>query len=374
MSTRNLNWAWWLAALTTVSLGAGCGGDDTAIDTGAAGTAGSAGKGGSGGTGGSGGSKDAATERGDSSAADASDAGPDATGGSGGAAGASGAGGTGGEPIIDVFVPKPDGSQGVSYNFDASGNVLGWHYAPYGSTTITPPPPPNTPPNDPGNLSVRASAVGPIGWTADDAENRVDASGSLKSLVPFVTNNERMDMQAFSSPTALYDWTGYVVTAKVKLVSSGVSSVCPAFTAWLYVSSAPTYATSLSVPVALVPDTWVTLTYDMATAAVDVTQISQMGVQLSNGPCDFEAGVPVPDAGSTTEAGATDGGTADAGAADAGTTEAATDGGATEAGATDAGTTEASATDGGTTDAAAPGPVIPPTVILIDSVVVSVAP
>lgn len=367
MLIRSLNSASSLVAFATIALAPACGGDDTAMNA-RGGAPDSGGTGGSTGEGGASDRRDAASGGGGAAGVEARDAGRDISAGGGGSAGIGGSVGAGGAPVIDVVIPKPDGADGVSYNFDVN-DVLGWHYAPYGSTTVTAAPAP-TPPADPGNLANRAAAVAPLGWIADDAESRNDASGSLKSLVPFVTSSERIDMQAFSTGNAVRDWAGYIVTAKVKLVSSGVSLACPTFTACLYISSAPSYATGTSIPVTLVPDTWVTLTYDMATAPIDVTQINQMGVQITNGPCDFEAGSPVADAGSTSDAGTT----SDAGIGDVAVS--------IDAGTTDAGPSDSAGTDSGladtsvgeaSTDADA-SPVIPSTMILIDSVIVSVAP
>jgi hypothetical protein len=169
---------------------------------------------------------------------------------------------------------------GVSYKFDVSGNLLGWRYAPYGSTTTTQGP--TDPRSDPNNL---ANLCSPLVWDSDDANGAVDASGSLRETVPFRANGDRIDAQAFSTGNTVRDWTGYIITAKVKLVSGGnIAPNCP-LQAWLYVSTAPAYDTRISPTVNLVTGDWVTITYDMAFAGLDTTQINQMGIQITTGTC-----------------------------------------------------------------------------------------
>jgi hypothetical protein len=292
----------------------------------------------------------------------------------------------------------PDGSEGVKYTFDAPG-IYGWHYTPWGSTPVS-----GNPPGDPSNIANRSS---PLVWDSSDADGKIDASGSLKASVPFSTDSERVDIQAFSTGTTVRDWTGYIITAQVKLVSGGnVNPNCP-MQAWLYVSSSPQYDTRLSATVDLVTGSWVTLTFDMADATIATYLINQMGVQVTTGaPCvpkerpfDTEGGtdadpdanpdVSVPsdsgaDAGATeaaTEAGPADGGSSDAAAEGSAPDGGAPDASASDAGPADAGPADASASDAGPADAGpadagAPdnyvGPQATRAIILIDNVIVSV--
>jgi hypothetical protein len=202
------------------------------------------------------------------------------------AAGAAGAADSGdgavGSDVADAAPEaiKPDGAQGLTYTFDTS--VQGWAFQPFGSTPVGNPASPN-------NLAVLSTMT----WdSADDAENRT-TSGSLQGTVPFRADGDRIDFEAFSAPWAKYDWTGYTISAKVKLVSGGrVSPGCP-LRAWLYVSAIPNYATTLSAAVDLSTGSWVTLTYDMADAGVDVTLIQQLGIQVTTGAaCTADAGTP----------------------------------------------------------------------------------
>src|SRR5205809_313499 len=117
-------------------------------------------------------------------------------------------------------------------------------------------------PGDPNNLANRSV---PLAWDgANDADNRIDASGSLRGSTPFAFAGERIDIQAFSTGTNVRDWTGYVISAQVKLVSGGnFRADCP-LQAHLYVSTAPSYDTRVAAFTSLVTGQWVTLTYDMA--------------------------------------------------------------------------------------------------------------
>jgi hypothetical protein len=245
----------------------------------------------------------------------------------------------------------------VSYRFDVSGDLLGWHYAPYGSTSTTPSAP--NPPTDPNNLANLSS---PLVWDSDDANGAVDASGSLRETVPFSANGDRIDAQAFSTGTSVRDWTGYIVTAKVKLVSGGnLSPGCP-LQAWLYISTAPSYATQISPSVELVTGNWVTVTYDLSLSTLDLTQINQMGIQITTGTCV----VPPPEAGTDVDA------QPDVSLG----SDAADDAPASDASPGDAATPDAEVADAGSDSAAQPDAPPPPTattaVILIDDVIVSV--
>jgi hypothetical protein len=298
-----------LATIVAIAFAPGCGDDDTSAASGTGGNSGggrggssgspsTGGSGGNAGTtstgGGSGGTSGGAGNGGAAGSGGGATGGSAGSGGSAGAAGAaggsggtsgsggvggSGGGGTGGEPM-DAGPIGPDGSQGVSYTFDVSGELLGWHYAPYGSTSTSPSP--TNPPTDPNNLANQSS---PLVWDSDDANNRIDASGSLKATVPFRANGDRIDLQAFSTGNNVRDWTGYIITAKVKLVSGGnLSPACP-LRAWLYISTSPSYATQLSPVVDLSVGNWVTVIYDLALSTLDLTQINQTGVQITTGTC-----------------------------------------------------------------------------------------
>jgi hypothetical protein len=247
--------------------------------------------------------------------------------------------------------PKPDGAAGVKYTFDST--IEGWHYTPYGSTTRNPTPP-GDPAQDPSNMA-RLSAPLVVDST-NDADNRTDASGSLRGSVPFLYANERIDFQAFSTgngTTGQRDWTGYIINAKVKLVSGGnFSPDCP-LQAVLYVSTAPNYDTRISAPTSMTLGQWVTITYDMADTGLATNLINQMGIQINTGGgCPYDAGAPASDAAQDAAPDVSlDGGVADA-------------------------SDESTASDGGTSDVDAGPPPPPPqattAVILIDNVIVSV--
>jgi hypothetical protein len=178
-------------------------------------------------------------------------------------------------------------SQAVAYTFDTSAlGLQGWHYTGYGST-------PTDKATDPTNLANRSM----LAWQAtDDADGR-STSGVLKGTVPFQYENDQIDFQAFTQATGKYNWTGYVLTAKVKLVSGGnLKNGCP-IQAFLYASQVG-YGTSTSAKVDLVLGQWVTVTYDMAdalSAGTDITMTTQMGLQMNTGPACV--GTTPPDAG-----------------------------------------------------------------------------
>jgi hypothetical protein len=116
----------------------------------------------------------------------------------------------------------------------------------------------------------------------NDAANSA-TSGSLKGVVPFTKAEQRIDFQAFSQGTGKYDWTGYTVSAKVKLVSGGnIAAGCPLH-AWLYASQAPDYNTPIGPKVALQTGAWVTLTFDVSSAPFNVKAVNQLGIQIETG-------------------------------------------------------------------------------------------
>lgn len=165
---------------------------------------------------------------------------------------------------------RPDGSMAKSWKFDL--NTDGWTLSRYGST-------PNNMPDAADNLAKLST----LGWDmGNDAANSA-TSGSLKGVVPFTKVGERIDFQAFSQAAGKYDWTGYTVSAKVKLVSGGnIAPGCPLH-AWLYASQAPDYNTPLGPKVALQTGVWVTLTFDVSSAAFNVKAVNQLGIQVETG-------------------------------------------------------------------------------------------
>ena len=243
--------------------------------------------------------------------------------------GGAGTDGAAGRGDAAVEMTMPDGSQGLMDTFDTS--TEGWAFSPYGSTPYT------MPPTDPDNLALTST----LGWdSVDDADGKT-TSGSLEGTVSFRSAGDQVDFQAFTSASATYDWTGCIVTAKVKLVSGGnLTPGCPLI-ARFYVSQAPNYTTTNGTPVDLQEGNWVTLSYDMATAGINVAAISQMGIQITTGAACTSS---------------TDGGP-NGGASDAGVTS-------------DGGVDAVSSTDGGASDA--PAPTATTAVILIDDVFVTV--
>ncbi|HVZ71568.1 MAG TPA: hypothetical protein VHJ20_04260 [Polyangia bacterium] len=172
-------------------------------------------------------------------------------------------------------------SQNLSYTFDtADGGVAGWHYTGYGST-------PTNDPNGAENLAHTSMLV----WDGTNDVNGSSSSGSLKGTVLYNVVGDQIDFQAFSSPNALYNWTGYTVTAKVKEVSGG----CP-LQGQIYLSQMAGYNTARSSFVDLVPGQWTTLTYNaddaMNVGGIDVTTVNQMGIAIVTG-----AACPTPDGG-----------------------------------------------------------------------------
>ncbi|MDB4983689.1 MAG: hypothetical protein JWM82_4441 [Myxococcales bacterium] len=199
-------------------------------------------------------------------------------------------------------------SQAVSYKFDTT--IQGWHYTSYGST---PPGPPS---------ADNYASTSTLAWNAADDADGVTTSGTLKGTVPFKFEGDQIDFQAFSNGAGMYDWTGYVINAKVKLVSGGnLKNGCLMY-AVLYVSDNNNYMTRLSGQVNLELGKWESVAFDMAdvSAMINVAGISQMGMQIFTGPAC--TATPLPDGGTDAHAdGAADGG------ADAPVDHAATDAG-----------------------------------------------
>src|SRR5262249_53875527 len=146
---------------------------------------------------------------------------------------------------------------------------------------------------------------------------------------------ERIDFQAFSTGPAAAnarDWTGYIINAKVKLLSGGnFNPDCP-LQAVLYVSTAPNYDTRVSAATSMTVGQWVTITYDMADTGLATNMINQMGIQINTGgDCPYDAGVPTSDGAA--DAAASPDVSADGGVADASDESTAPDGGTPDAGA-----------------------------------------
>jgi hypothetical protein len=368
-----------VTAFGAFAIGQGCGGSSPE-STGTAGNGGNSGTGGAGtaggGSGGGGASGSAGggtggTSTGGTGGGTAGASGTDGGAGTGGANGGTAGADAAADGPVDMTMAMPDGSMGLMYTFDTT--IEGWHTSIYGST-------PNQMPNAANNLGATSS----LAFDASDDADGKTTSGSLKGTVPFKYSGDRVDFQAFSQATAKYDWTGYVVSAKVKLVSGGNIGYCP-LEAWLYVSTAPNYATATSTPTPLAEGSWVTVTFDMADAAsgatggtaVDTTMINQMGIQITTGTA---TNCPPPDGGAGTDGGLdamidamSEGGVvADAGSSDGGANDAA----ASDAGSSDGGSTDAGAGDGGSsTDAssdAPPAATATTAVILVDDVFVTV--
>jgi hypothetical protein len=266
------------ASFAVISLGQGCGGGGTTKKPdGGAGHTGTAGSG-TAGSGTAGAGTAGAGTAGDGTAgagtAGAGTAGADA------AAGATGTAGANPDAAPDVVIEAPppfmpDGSQNLSYLFDTTSMM--WNYSRFGSTPGA---------DDPANLAKTST----LAWDGTNDVDNKTTSGSLKGTVAFKSEGDRIDFQAFSMVPAKYDWRGYVVTAKVKLVSGGnLKNGCP-ITADIYVSfvqGANNYQTTTSTPVALVKGSWVTLTYDLDNAGSDFSMTTQMGLQMTTGgACD----------------------------------------------------------------------------------------
>ena len=83
-------------------------------------------------------------------------------------------------------------------------------------------------------------------------------------------------------------------SAKVKLVSGGNIPAYCQVKAFIYLSGPmPTYTTTNSVKTTLTTGNWITLDYDFAEAAamgVDLTKVSQLGVQIETGPMCLAGG------------------------------------------------------------------------------------
>jgi hypothetical protein len=365
MNTKKTTLALLLTSFAAAAITQGCGGGSSrpAGKDGGAGTGGHA----AGTTGTAGATAGMTGTAGDTGVAGSGGGG--ASGGTGGVAAVGGTdGGAAGSDAATSDAPEevappaqPDPTQAVSWKFDTAAQQT-WHFTKYGSTPDA---------NAANNLAL----ISTIAWDGTNDADNMTTSGSLKGTVPFTAAGDRIDFQAFSVAAGMYNWLGYTVSAKVKLVSGGnIAAGCP-LSAWLYLSGpSPDYMTPLVGPTDLSTGNWVTLTYDTTNAGIDLAHISQLGIQITTGSACTP---PAPDGGvdaaadGGTDAVVADGGT-DASASDGGT-DAGSDGGASDAVAT-ADAASDSVADGGVADAGDAAVVVPPTattaVILIDNVIV----
>jgi len=312
-----------VAALAVVPMAVGCSNDDTASPAGAGGQTTNGGSGGqstggqsTGGSGGSTGGGGGAT--GGSSAGTAGVGGGDAAidapppqadtavilidnviiarkpatdaGGSDAAAASDASDGA----VADAAVPSEASiirSAGLRYTFDS--DVQGWAYTPYGST-------PNIGFLDTGGAGLKLSdpTVSQLDFdSTSDADGRVDASGAMKLTVGFRAANDRIGLLAFTvSPndaTQWVVWSGFVGTAKIRLVSGGnLDRTCP-LRAELYFSTGTGFATAASPVVNLTTamTDWSTITFDFDTVVPgangqpNLTQINQLGIHITTGTC-----------------------------------------------------------------------------------------
>jgi hypothetical protein len=256
------------AAMSPVLFAPGCGGSSSSPDGGRDAKDASDGRAGTGGG-------NAGTT---GSAGVTGGAGMDAAAGTNGTDAAAGGDGGVTDAPTDMATPtdtaqpdlRADGSMAKSWKFDL--NTDGWALSRYGST-------PNGMPDAADNLAKLST----LGWDMGNDAAGSATSGSLKGTVPFTKVGDRIDFQAFSQATAKYDWTGYTVSAKVKLVSGGnIAAGCPLY-AWLYASQAPDYNTPLGPKVALQTGAWVTLNFDVSSAAFNVKAVNQLGIQIDTG-------------------------------------------------------------------------------------------
>jgi hypothetical protein len=308
-----------VTALAVAFVAAGCSSDDTAAPSPVAGaggqatSGGGAGRAGSGGSGGSTGGGGGAT--GGSSAGTSGAGGGDASimdsggaqaetavilidnmvvmrkpvsdaGGSEGGAASDAAG-----AVSDAAVPSDASVAPVSYTFDS--DIQGWHYTPYGSS-------PNigfADSGDAGRAKLSDASLSQLAFdSTNDADRRIDASGALKLTVGFVAANDQIDAQAFSvapnDATQWKVWSGFIATAKIRLVSGGNLNRACALRATIYITTGAGYATAISPPINLTTAAtdWATVTFDFDTiapgpTAPNLTQVNQLGIQITTGTC-----------------------------------------------------------------------------------------
>jgi hypothetical protein len=264
----------------------GSGGSGNGGSAGSA-TAGNGGKAGAGGTGGAAGAAATAGTAGSSN-----DMGGASDGGTGGGGGAGGDGGNPPECMgEDSF--GGEGSGGGAAPFESAVILIDdiqvkdgaalehqWQFA--DDTQIST----ALPGNNPGDKWSRWYGAINIGSEIGFSCEGNPAAGSLKNLVPFSAANQYHELGV---PFAPEDYTGFVITAKVKLVSGGKNdAACPARVA-LYVVGPDTKVGNDIVPitgpgVALAEGTWVNVTQTV-TAATGTTTIDRLGLNLNTYAC-----------------------------------------------------------------------------------------
>jgi hypothetical protein len=196
--------------------------------------------------------------------------------------------------MADAAVPSEASivrSAGLRYTFDS--DLQGWAYTPYGST-------PNIGFLDTGGAGLKLSdpTVSQLAFDGtNDADGRVDASGAMKLTVGFLAANDRIGLLAFTvnpnDATQWVVWSGFVATAKIRLVSGGnLDRTCP-LRAELYSSTGTGFATAASPVVNLTTamTDWSTITFDFDTVVPgangqpNLTQINQLGIHITTGTC-----------------------------------------------------------------------------------------
>jgi hypothetical protein len=266
----------------------GSGGSGNGGSAGSA-TAGNGGKAGAGGTGGAAGAAGTAGTSGSSN-----DMGGASDGGTGGGGGG-GEGGDGGNPPEcmgeDSFGGEGGGGGAAPFESaviliddiqvkDGAALEHQWQFA--DDTQIST----ALPGNNPGDKWSRWYGAINIGSEIGFSCEGNPAAGSLKNLVPFSAANQYHELGV---PFAPEDYTGFVITAKVKLVSGGKNdAACPARAA-LYVVGPDTKVGNDIVPIigpgiALAEGTWVNVTQTV-TAATGTTTIDRIGLNLNTYAC-----------------------------------------------------------------------------------------
>ena len=199
----------------------------------------------------------------------------DAVGGAG--TDVAGAGGAGGAPSVETAVVLIDNV--VVKN--GAAVVHEWQFANAAqiSNSFTP--------DNPGDKWSRYFYGDPASKSGAGASNLLakcdgnPAPGSLKNVVPFSDANQYYEVDV---PFAPEDYTGFIVTAKVKLLSGGKpDAACPA-RATLYVIGANTGGPKNGAGVALVQGQWVDASLTVADEAGADT-IDRLGVNLNTYGC-----------------------------------------------------------------------------------------
>jgi hypothetical protein len=265
------------AGNTTGGTAAGTGGKGGATNGGTGGS-GTAGKGGSGGTAPLGGASEGGASGGGTSEGGAAGSGEcveDAVGGAGsdvdGAAGAGGQASVGTAVIlIDNVVVKNGATVVHQWQFADATQI---------SNSFTP-----TNPGDKWSRYFYGDPASKSGAGASNLLAKCDgnpAPGSLKNVVPFTDANQYYEVDV---PFAPEDYTGFSVTAKIKLLSGGKpDAACPA-RATLYVIGANTGGPKNGAGVALPAGQWVDASLTVADE-VGVDTIDRLGVNLNTYGC-----------------------------------------------------------------------------------------